>query len=376
MAGVSQPIMHLLILAIAAAPPVTAKPLMENLRQLDFNDLFARSNCANPCGWSGQLCCSSSQYCYTDSNGQAQCGNNAGSGGSGSNGGYWTTWTSTYVQTDLITVTSIGSSYVGTPATAAPQPTASCDYKLNQVSCGTICCASNQYCASPNQCAAAANGGSSGVYASSFATSTTAGFLPPLRPTDSTLVTVTSTGSHGPTVTQSFLAPVATGANVTIGTLTQSSHSGLSGGAIAGIVIGVLLGIALLFLICFYLILRGLFNGILALLGFGKRDRRRERETEVIEEYHHSHRGRDDRSYYSGAGGSRGRPARVERKVERRSSGVGKEALGVAGALAGLAAVLGFKRSQDKKRREREEKMSYYTEDSMVSDVTSASEFT
>ncbi|GAM86063.1 hypothetical protein ANO11243_040730 [Dothideomycetidae sp. 11243] len=374
-----QPLLQLLLVSLASTSLVSANPLLDNLRALDFNELFGRSaSCANPCGWSGQLCCSSSQYCYTDTNGQAQCGNNVGgSGGSG----YWTTWTSTYVQTDLITVTSVGSSYVGgasvAPAAATPT-TAVCDYKLNESPCGSICCASNQYCVTAGQCGAAANPASSIIYASSYsATATTVGFQPPLRPTDSTLITVTSTQT--PTITQSFLEPVATGANVTMTKVSQGNHGGLSGGAIAGIVIGVLFGLGLLFLICFCLCLKGLLDGILALFGFGKRNRRRETEREVVEEYHHSSRhGRDDRSYYSGAAGGRGRPARVERKVERRGSGIGKEAVGIAGALAGLAAVLGFKRRQDQKRKERDEvieKRTYYSEagGSRVTDMTSES---
>lgn len=148
-------------------------------------------------------------------------------------------------------------------------------------------------------------------------------------------------------------------------TKAHSSNNGLSGGAIAGIVIGVIFGVLLLLLICFYLCIKGILDGILALLGFGRR--RRERETEVIEEYRGSRR--DDRSYYS----SGGRPARIERTTERRGSNLGREALGVAGGLAALWAFLGFRRSQDRKRRLREEEKSYYS-GSAVTGVTSESE--
>lgn len=33
----------------------------------------ANANCANKCGYYGQLCCAANQYCITDSNNQAQC---------------------------------------------------------------------------------------------------------------------------------------------------------------------------------------------------------------------------------------------------------------------------------------------------------------
>jgi hypothetical protein len=53
---------------------------------------MAISACPNPCGYEGQLCCASEQYCYTDSNNEAQCGN-----------GIWEFSTATYLEASLFT---------------------------------------------------------------------------------------------------------------------------------------------------------------------------------------------------------------------------------------------------------------------------------
>ncbi|PNS18961.1 hypothetical protein CAC42_6056 [Sphaceloma murrayae] len=348
-----------------------------DIRGLSFSQLFPRQSCANPCGWSGQVCCSSDQYCYTDANNQAQCGQRSSAAsnqaGSGSGSGYWQTFTTTFVRTDLVTITSVMSTYVGAASTAAATPTSTslqCNWKMNESPCGTICCASDQYCLSTanSQCGQAANPGSSNFGNSFTATmsGSTVGFLPPLRPTDSTLITRT-TAAASPTTTVAFLAPVATGANVTVGVAAQTGGGGLSGGAIAGIVIGVLLGLALLFLICFYCCLKGLLDGVLALFGFGKK-KRREREVEVREEEYvrRSRRGgsRDDRSWYGSE-----RPRRVVREEKRKSGGTGKELLGLGAGLAGLAAVLGLKRKNERRRDEK----SYYSGSSETSQTTSES---
>lgn len=336
----------------------TATPLLHGI---DIPSLFQRSTCTNPCGWAGQLCCGANQYCYTDSSDQAQCGDSATTTAAATGTGYWTVWTSTYVQTDLLTITSIGSSYIPT-ATAS----ASCNYAANESPCGSICCAANQYCAASGQCAAAANPSSSGVYASSWAASpTTNAFSAPLRPTASTLVTVTGGAA---TTTEGFLSPVATGANSTLVMATHSS--GLSGGAIAGIVIGTLIGLALLLCACFFLCIRGLLDWLLACLGFGRRTEP-EKKRVVEEEYVSTRRG----SRRGGGGTYYDRPSRVERRSERRSSSGVKEAVGIAAALGGLATLLGLKRARDR-RKERgvaeEDKRTYYSED--VSQITSESE--
>ncbi|KAL9089629.1 MAG: hypothetical protein Q9165_005661 [Trypethelium subeluteriae] len=320
--------------------------------------------CANPCGWVG-LCCGANQYCFTDSNDQAQCGNGAGGGGTtaaaGGSGGYWQYYTSTWVETDTITMTSVYSSYVSgaaaTTSAAVASATPSCNWSLNEAPCGPICCASGQYCLVSGQCAAA-GGGSSGYYSNSNTASA------PLRPTS--LGTGIATATISPTTTVPFETPVATGANVT---LTQSSTSGgLSGGAIAGIVIGVILAIILLALLCFYFCLE-------ALLGFfgigGRRRRRREEEVYVEEHRHRSHTGRGDRTWYGA-----NRPARVvrEERVERRESGRAGGALG----LGTMAAALGFNRARrnERQRRRQDEKTEYSSSTASYSYdyTTSASE--
>ena len=120
----------MLPLLLLFAHTTIATPFLDNIRALDLPDLFGRSSCPNPCGWAGQLCCSSSQYCYTDSNNQAQCGDKATTAAAG--GGYWTVWTSTYVQTDLLTMTSVGSSYI----TPTASPNAECNYSLDETPLG------------------------------------------------------------------------------------------------------------------------------------------------------------------------------------------------------------------------------------------------
>ncbi|KAJ9628032.1 hypothetical protein H2203_003253 [Taxawa tesnikishii (nom. ined.)] len=347
-----RPLLHLLtFLLTTTTTTVTAYP--KDLKGLTWDALFPRgSDCSNPCGWSGQLCCASDQVCYTDSNNQAQCSSTAYAAATTAAGGYWQYYTTTYVETDLITVTKVMSTYMAGQATTvvpAVATTASCNYANNETPCGNICCASNQ-------------GSSSGYYSTYYSTQTqTAGA--PLRPTSSTLVVVTATSS--PTTTVPFEAPVATGANVTLTTTSaESTNTGLSGGAIAGIVIGVLLGILLLALICFYLFVKAGVRGIAALFGGGRRRRTVERE-EYIEEHHHrSSGGAGGRTWYGS-----GRPSRVE--VERRDEKKkkGGNALPIAAGLAGLAAFLGLKRARDRRRDDEKSDWSssygsYYTSES------------
>ena len=373
-----RPLLHLITAVLLTPhPSVLANPAPAPSLQagFSFNELFARYDCSGTyCGFSSQLCCTSASTCYTDSNSQAQCG--AGSTyatTAAAAGGYWQYYTTTYVQTDLATMTEVVSSYIAAATTVAVAATAtatlSCNFALNEIECGTICCASNQYCYASGQCAANANGASSGYYSTYTtpgATTTTVGVVAasaPLAPTSSALSTVTTTRS--PTTTIPFETPVATGANITLTSQQQESSGGLSGGAIAGIVIGVLLGLFLLALLCFCCCAKGLWDTI-----FGRRKSNR-RVTEV-EEYerrsHHASGGGGRRTWYGAM-----QPARVSRYDERRSDGrsnKGKEALGIGAGLAALWAILGLKRRRDERRNEEKTEYSEYSSDY----YTSASE--
>ncbi|KAF2838828.1 hypothetical protein M501DRAFT_1058085 [Patellaria atrata CBS 101060] len=315
---------------------VAAKPYPQQLEDraaelIGSLEIFKR-DCANPCGWAGQLCCASGQQCYTDANNQAQCG---GGPVSAAQGGYWQYYTTTWVETlGVQTYTSVYSSYVPPQVTQAAGGV-TCNYALNESPCGSICCSSGQYCLNElnSQCAAA-GGGSSGYYST---------YVPPVRPTSMTLITVTQ--SISPTTTVPFETAITTGANGTM--VPVAGGGGLSGGAIAGIVIGVIAGIILLILLCLCCCAKAAWDGILAIFGGKKRERR---ETEYIEEHHH----------HSGGvvGGGRwygnNRPARPV----KQEGGLGKFGGlgGVLAGLAGLAAILGLKRRHDRKH---DEKTSY-----------------
>lgn len=338
----------------------------------NFNELFARYDCSGTyCGYSSQLCCTGASTCYTDSSDQAQCGT-ATTAAATESGGYWEYYTVTTLETDTVSTTEVYSSYIAsatTTATAAAA-TASCNYALNESPCGTICCASSQYCYSSGQCSAAADGSSSGYYSTYTTPGATASAA--IRGTTSGVTTATVTSS--PTTTVPFETPVATGANITLTSENSSSGASLSGGAIAGIVIGVLLGLALLGLLCFCCCVKGLFD---AFFGGGKRKRR---VTEVEEYERRSHHASGRQSGSGGGGrtwyGAASRPARVSRYDERRSdrrSNVGKEALGIAGGLAALWAILGLKRRREERRNE--EKYTEYSGSSSYWTGTSESEY-
>lgn len=363
-------LLSLLSVILSCSHIANAKPyprdgvLVEAASELELG----RRACANPCGWSGQLCCGAGQTCFTDIAGQAQCGT-SGSGGSqqqqNNNGAQWQLYTTTFVETDLVTRTSVYSSYLGSAQpTVVVAPTAQqlpvvtavpCSLALNEHPCGGICCAAGQFCQYQGQCAAVVGGGadSSASYFNSIQ-NTGSAFL---RPTSNGVRTVTSTGT--PTTTVAFTAPTSRGSTQNMA--ATATNNGLSGGAIAGIVIGVLLGIALLLLLCGFYCFRTLFDGILAIFGLGPK-RRRVETTEYIETHHSSHGG-------AAAGGRTwfGRPARVDRPpAPRKSGGLGGFGV-VAAGLGTLALILGLKR-----RKDRREKSSYgsgsYTDDYYTSE--------
>lgn len=342
-------LLSLLSIVLCSTHTANAKPYpREDLILEADNNTFERRGCATPCGWSGQLCCGAGQSCFTDSAGQAQCGTSGGGGtNQQNNNGQWQLYTTTYVETDFVTRTSIYSSLIGAPATVvaptlneAPAVTSvPCSTELNEIPCGGICCAQGQYCQWQGQCGAVAggNGDFSSAYLSSVM-NTGSAFI---RPTSNAVETVTSTGSA--TTTVPFQTPTAASGGSTSGMQSTTSNNGLSGGAIAGIVIGVLFGIALLLLLCACFCFKGLADGVLALLGLGPR--RRKTETTYVEERHSTHGGGNRRWF--GAG-----PARVDRP-KRDSGGLGGFAA-VAAGLTALAIALGLKR-----RRDRRDKNSY-----------------
>ena len=335
-------------------PPAELKKLLESRYHY-----LAQRSCANPCGWTGQLCCESGQTCGTNSQGQAVC--NVGGGGAGDAAQAqvaqgWEYYTTTYVETDLVTRVSTYSSFFGSEtAVAAPAPTSgsSCDSSIGESPCGGICCATGQYCAYAGQCAASNGHGdeSSSAYLGQITTATNSA---PLRPTSNAATTITSTGSA--TTTVPFQTPSAS-ASAAAGSAAMSttSNNGLSGGAIAGIVVGVIIGLIILILILLCCCAASAADAILGF--FGIRNKKRRRETTVIEEHRH-HEGGGRRWF--GAG-----PARRDRSPKKSG---GKGGLGaVAGGLAGLAVILGLKRKHDKKVEK-----SHYTGSSYYSDYYSS----
>nr|POE47500.1 hypothetical protein CFP56_00831 [Quercus suber] len=366
-----RPLLQLVTAILLAPRPASASPALPltALARISFNDLFARQECGGEwCGYNNWLCCNAGSTCYTDAASQAQCG--AATAAATATNGYWEYYTTTYVETDLATVTSVMSSYIDGGAGASPTSTATSECNENTEGwCGGICCASNQYCGQPVNgawsCLPAGGGSSSAYYVYTTTTSATSGATAgaPIRPTSSSGVVVTSTQS--PTVTVPFSMPVATGANVTLTSEERDGGGGLSGGAIAGIVIGVLLALALLALLCFCCCVKGLLDGLLAIFGIG--GRRRQRVTEV-EEY-------ERRSHHASGGGRKwygaAAPSRTSRYEERKEkSHTGRNLLGIGAGLAALWAVLGLKRRRQERKNEEK-----YSEYSYSSDYyTSASE--
>lgn len=175
---------------------------------------------------------------------------------------------------------------------------------------------------------------------------------PAARGTSSGWTTATATASA--TTTEGFIAPVSTDGSELIGAkATSSGGGGLSGGAIAGIVIGVIAGVVLLLVLCAWLCLKGIFDGILAALGIGRR--RRKQETIIDERYsHHSHgsrpRPQGGRTWF----GARPAASEVSEKKKSGWSGWGTVAI----ILGALALCLGLRRARE---REHEDDGTDYT---------------
>lgn len=342
------------VTTLLLARPLTATFIPNFLHS--FEDLQdVRKRCDNPCGYYGQLCCKDSESCYTDANNQAQCGpGQAVPATTAAATGNWEYYTTTYVQTDLKTVTATFSSFV-----AQSTGSLSCTYSLGETACGNVCCLSGQFCQSSGQCVAV-GGGSSGYYSSLYTVTTvvTNTASVPLRPTSNTLVTVT-TG----TTTRPFETPVGTNGAIIYGP-TASDSGGLSGGAIAGIVIGVIAGIILLLLLCACLCFKGLIDGILAIFGLGKKRKRTEEEVYVERHSHRSGRSgvHNNRRTWFGT-----RPGRTDGVEEKKTGGIGRAGW-VAATLGGLALFLGMKR-----RNRKDDKSSVGYGSSYYSDYTVSS---
>ena len=346
-----------------------AKPYPRDTPAPFQNNILEIRQCANPCGWQGQLCCAAAQSCYTDTMGEAQCG--AGQATAAVGNGQWQYFTTTYVETDLVTVVTTYSSFIPATASArtqvvttAPQPVATvvCNANLNQVACGSICCTSNQFCQNVGQCVnyggSSANEPSTVFVAPTVSSASASNFL---RPTSNTIETITSTGTA--TTTIPFQTPIGTDGSAITG-VTPVHNNGLSGGAIAGIVIGVLAGLFLLLLLCACCCFKSALDGLLSLLGLGGKKKRV--ETTYIEERHSHHGGG------TVTGGGRRwfgtRPARVERPPPPKSSGLGGFGA-VAAFLGTLAVLLGLRR----KVKRQEDKSEYGTGSSYSYSYTSES---
>lgn len=369
---ISSSLLYLITIIAHTTQPASAAvlPTEEYLQSLS-NVTLLEKRCSNPCGYYGQLCCQSDQYCYTDSNDQAQCGQNSDKtttitqgGAATTTNGQWSMYTTTYVQTDLQTVTTTYSSFY--PAASS---SLTCSYQKGETDCGTCCCLSGQVCAASGQCVL----GSSNILQTSTVTQQSASAA--IRPTSATVVTITSYGSVIPgttatgtyTATTAFGTAVSTGGSIITGT-TVTHNNGLSGGAIAGIVIGVIVGIILLILLCACLCIKSIWDGLLDILGIGSRGRRRTTETEYIEE----RRSRRHGGWFGGGPGRGSRTEVIEEKDRRRQSGGWGGLATVGAALGGLALLLGLKRSRDRRREEDKSSVSY---DSYYSEeYTSASE--
>lgn len=316
-------------------------------------------SCEAYCGLENELCCSENEVCTTSDN-VAGCAAPVTILARGD--GDYSVWTTTWTETETFTSTgsSLWAASTATGGTCTP-PAGS-----GQIACGSICCASWQYCAYEGQCVS--NAGAT-------ATETTAASETTSWSTYAT--TITSSGS---TITTQFSAPyrvTGTGSTGTIESATSTgsvngtavgttSGTSLSGGAIAGIVIGVIAGVGLLLTLCACCIMRGLWHGLLALLGLGgkkKRSRSRDRETIIIEEERISRHGGDIHSRHGGESHSRrdrhsgwfaNRPPRSAAAESRRTSEKRKESNQAswwgAGALGTMLLLLGLRR--DKKRRE------------------------
>ncbi|AEO54292.1 hypothetical protein MYCTH_2296721 [Thermothelomyces thermophilus ATCC 42464] len=290
----------------------------DDLHAAGYGYLMPRG-CHQYCGYNNMFCCEEGTECYTYGE-YAGCSSTAGGG--------WARFTTTWTLTQ--TFTSTYDSWI--PATTAPPGSEECvpPEGSGWIACGKICCASWQYCASEDHCVANPGAGPAPEPEPTTVTSgeetLTTGFSAPYRVTSGTR-TATAT-----TATNSGAFSTTTGA-VSPG----GSDGGLSGGAIAGIVVGTIAGVALLLLICACCVARGLWHGLLAIFGLGKKD-----ETSEEERYQRrgSHAHRESHGSWYG-----GRPSSAAARKEKSK---GKGLLGLGAFLGMLALLLGLRREKRK----------------------------
>lgn len=340
----------------------------DNLHDAGYGYLMLR-DCAAYCGYMNQYCCASNEVCYTTLNpqGQAIAGCSTAHGGAGY-AWYTTTWTETETFTSTISshfpgqTTPVVGGGVGGGGAGGGGGQCVPQAGTGQIACGPICCANDQYCAYNGQCLPNVPGGGVGggggiVPITTTVTSNgqvyTTQYSAPYRVTSG--VTVTQTAGASGIFASASASPTGNG------TVTTGTASKLSGGAIAGIVIGSIAGVALLLLICACCLVRGLWHGLMALLGMGgkkDKDRRDSRRTEtIIEEERYSRHGsvhgrRENHGGWFGGrgGGGGGRPSTVASRKEKKSGGAGG-LLGLAGVLGTAALLLGLKKDHNKKKR-------------------------
>ncbi|KAH2787163.1 hypothetical protein KXV54_004655 [Aspergillus fumigatus] len=288
-----------------------ATPL--EVEEVSLKEAGLEKRCANPCGYYSQLCCTSSQTCGTNSQGQAVCLDSSG----GSGGGTWEYYTTTYVltETDTKTITSTWSSLIPT-ATGST----SCRTDLGETACGNTCCGAAFVCAN-DQCIV----GSSSIWVTATAT-------PPVRGTTQSTMTQIATA----TTTQGFIPPVGTDGATLIG--VHAGGGGLSGGAIAGIVIGVIAGVFILLLLCACMCCKGALDALFACLCPGRRKRK---DTTYVEEryHHHAHGSKPEGRTWFGT-----RPSASE-GGEKKSKWGSLATIGI--ILGALALCLGLRRRKD-----------------------------
>ena len=338
-----QSALSVLLLLVFQWQSTSASPLLLNETEL------VKRQCPHPCGYQGWMCCNENQHCSYLSDGEPTCVNGEASSSSSSSSS-WEYHTTTVVETDVATSTSIWSSLV-TPTEAA------CRADIGETQCGGRCCEAAFECVD-NQCVQGS---------SSAAIPTAAPTSGPISSATASATPSSSTGAGGGGSTEPNGEGGSSDGGVTTSAKGSTNH--LSGGAIAGIVVGIVAGLFLLGFCLFCVAGR-------------RRGRRRTRTETVIVE-----KRRGNRRYSGGSGGRRysgggageyygsgtgpwrrtwfgTRPSTVV--DERRRSGSRRHGHGWAWIgvfFAAIAVCLGLRR-RDRRNRRDDQSTSSYTYDS------------